>query len=229
MRFKYLLLSLPLVVGICGTAQAQPDVNNAPKGENPPNWNWNPGGRVGNRRTLPQRLTPEQTRRLREQRTELRAQDLKQRLTRAGFTDEALQTAVVTEFKVQDTSQRDLLGKWQKITQALRVNQTPATEVAVMNKEFRDAMDKEKARRAAAATALEAQFQISQKPVLDALLMTLGITGDEAGFVGQITGNGLNQIAPLPTMVNGIIPMEKDAPYRLPNGGVLVRGELNKD
>lgn len=75
------------------------------------------------------------------------------------------------------------MAKWQKVNGALRINQTPATDMAALVKDFRDAVAKEKARRTVAAATLEAQFQVSQKPVLDALLMTLGITGDEAEFV----------------------------------------------
>ena len=236
MRLKHLLFSLSLAFGMCGIAHAQPDVNNAPKGENPPNWNWNPGGRGGNRngvdlrRYVPLPLTPEQRVRLREQRAELMAQNLKQSLTRAGFTDEALQTAVVNELKAQEGARNDLLEKWQKIAQALRVNQTPANDMATLVKEFREAVDKEKARRTTAATALETQFQISQKPVLDALLMTLGVTGDEAGFMGQITGNGRNQVLTLPALgerANDGTPLDIAPRFALPNnGGGIADGGL---
>lgn len=228
MPTKHLLFSLPLTLAICGIAQAQPDVNNAPKGENPPNWNL--GGRAGIRNGADLRryvpLTPEQLRQLKEQQAQIRTITLKQRLTALGFTDEALQTAIVTEYKTQDTAKTDLSAKWQKINQALRVNQTPATDMATMVKEFRDAVATEKARRTAATTALETQFQISQKPVLDALLMTLGITGDEAEFVGQITGNGLNQILTLPALggaVNGGPAININPRlFTLPNNGAGV-------
>ncbi len=222
MRCKSLFLSGLLSFGLCGAllsapAQAQPDENNAPKGDNPPNWNWNPGGgRGGNRGGgRPLQLTADQIRQLREQRMEARTQAIQQRLTGAGFTDATLQTAVVNEYKAQDTAQSDLLEKWQKIKQALLVNQTPAADLTAMLKDFRDAAAKEKVRRATAAAALEAQFQVSQKPVLDALLMTMGITGDEADLVAQTNvGNGLGQILTLPGMAG------------LANGGLLGNGGI---
>ncbi|BCM92016.1 hypothetical protein IAD21_03895 [Abditibacteriota bacterium] len=249
MRHKYSFFSLLLAVGICGAllnapAQAQPDDNNAPKGENPPNWNWNPGGRAGggrgNRGILGGRplrlpLTPEQIRLLREQRQEARAATIKQRLTGAGFTDEALQTAIVNEYKAQDTAMADLVEKWQKISQALLVNQTPEADMTAMLKDFRDATAKEKMRRDAASAALEAQFQISKKPILDALLLTMGLTGDQTGLVAQVIANGVGQLLTLPNaagMADGG-PIGNGALRVLPvpeggAGGIqLFRGGLN--
>lgn len=219
MNYRYLLLSSLFVIGLCGAlkspAHAQPDPNEAPKGTNPPNWNMGPGP------ALP--LTAEQ---LRERRAEVKAQNIKRRLMGAGFTDEALQTAVVNEFKAQDTAQTDLGDKWQKINLALRPNQTPPADLAAMLKDFRDAVAKEKARRATALAALEAQFQVSQKPVLDALLMTMGITGDEAEFVNQIMGNGLNPMFTLPLIRGGMVIPENMNPrvFALPDMGGMADG-----
>ena len=201
MNRKHLLLSLILAGGASGllnsSAQAQPDPNAAPKGENPPNWNWNPGqggGGRGGRGGLRVPITPEQIQRFREQQAQVGITNIKSQLTRAGFTDEALQTAVVNAHKEQTAAQTDLTAKWQKITTAIRLNNTNEADMAALLKDFRDAVDKEQARRAATAKSLEDQYQVSKKPLLDAILMTMGLTGNEASAVGQANGGGMGQI-----------------------------------
>lgn len=157
-------------------ALAQPDTNNAPKAENPPN---RPVG--GNNRG--QRLTPEQRAQREAQRNAQRAQMMRQMLVRAGLTDEAQQNFVVTFAKEQETAREALQEKWRAITQALRGQTVTETQLASLLNDFRALVDEEKTRREKAMVTLETQVELSKKPRLDALLMVMGLTGDEASFV----------------------------------------------
>ena len=186
---KLLPLSL-CVVGMGTLAQAQPDVPMTPT-ETPadtpaakrPGYRGILGGRPLH---LP--LPPETLRLLNEERTKAKVAEIKEQLTKAGFADAALQTAVVGEFRAKDAAQTDLEGQWQKINQALEGKKMPAADLKAMIQGVRAAVAKEKARHDAASAALETQFHLSQTPALDALLMTMGITGDEASIEGQPNG-----------------------------------------
>ena len=177
MRHTRLLLILPLLATLAHSpVQAQP----APRPEAPPT-------QIMQRITRP-RLSEEQLRQLRVQQAEIRSINLKSQLTRAGFTDEALQTAVANEYKAQEAGNTDLLAKWRKITAAIAANNTTADDMAALLKDFRDSLDKEKTRHQAASKSLEDQYQVSKKPLLDAILMTMGVTGNEAATIGQASG-----------------------------------------
>ncbi len=181
-----------LALGTCGTSvlsvQAQPDINNAPKAENPPNWNMGGGGR---RRGGRQPLTAEQLRQFRTQQTEMRAMNIRQQLTVAGYTDTAVQNAVVDHYKAQDAAQVNLLEQWQKIAQAVQAKNVADTEMATMLNDFRAAVAKEKERREASYKTLATSLDLANKPLLDALLMTMGMAGEEASIVGQNNAGGL--------------------------------------
>lgn len=192
MRYKF-FLSLLVVTGVGGSlqsvpVQAQPDGNTASTQADTPAVK-RPGYRgVLGGRPLHLPLSAEQLRLLHEERTEAKIVELKEQLTKAGFTDTALQTAVVNEFRAKDAAQADLSDRWQKLNQGLESNKTPATELKLMLQQLRVAVAQEKARHYAASAALEAKFHLSQTPTLDALLMTMGITGDEASIEGQPNG-----------------------------------------
>lgn len=193
---KNFLLIFGLALGASGVcmvpAQAQPDANNAPKADNPPNWNQGGGRRGGG--GMRQQMTADQLRQIRAQQTEMRALNIRQQLTFAGYTDDAVQTAVVNYYKAQSEAQTPLLEQWQKIAQAVQVKTTPDTQMATMLNDFRAAVDKEKERRDTAYKALSAEIDLPKKPMLDAMLMTSGLAGDESSLVGQGNNGGLGGI-----------------------------------
>ena len=194
MKYRYLFPGF-LALGMYGAlnfpAQAQPDTN-APKGNNPPNLNMGGrGGRGGGGRGGMRQMTAEQQKQMRAQQTEMRVLAIKSQLTQGGYTDEAVQTAVANYVKEQGTAQETLQEQWQKLNQAVRAGNTPDTQMATMLNDFRESIDKEKERRATAYKTLDKQLSLSTKPALDALLMTMGLTGDEAAIVGQNGGGGM--------------------------------------
>ena len=168
-------------------ALAQPDVTNAPKAENPPNRAVG-GGNNRNRRTPP---TPEQLKQMAERMAQIRAQVIRQTLTRAGFTDEALQSAVVDYAQQNEDARAKLMEKWTAIQQALRANTVTDAQLTTLLNDFRASVDEEKSRRDQATKALDAKIEFSKKPKLDATLMVGGLTGDEAQIVnGSLGGFG---------------------------------------
>lgn len=168
---------------LAGAAFAQPDVNNAPKADNPANWaqRGGAGGRGG------RAMTAEDRQRMLVAVQEARLQMMKQLLTNAGYPDADLQAAVGDFVKEQETAQQKLQEKWQQVNEAVRNNAVTEAQIATLTNDLRAMIEDEKARRTKSEAALDAKISYSKKPKLDALLMTLGLTGDEAAFM-----NGLN-------------------------------------
>jgi hypothetical protein len=164
-------------MALTGAAFAQPDVNNTPKAENPANWQ-NRGGNNGGRGG--RAMTAEERQRMLLQ---YRVQMIQRSLTVAGITDTEVQTAVSDFAKEQETAQEKLQEKWQQITEALRNNAVTDAQMATLTNDLRAMIEDEKARRKKAEADLDAKISYSKKPKLDAVLMTLGLTGDEADFV----------------------------------------------
>lgn len=156
---------------------AQPDVDNAAKTENPPNWergaNRGMGGRGGNRALGGRNnLTPEQ-----------RQQQVKQLLTRAGVTDAKDQDAIAAFVLENETALQTLRTKWDALSVAMRDNTTSDKQLAGLLNDFRNAMDDEKARRLKAQQALNAKIGLDKKPRLETQLMMSGLLGDDAALM----------------------------------------------
>jgi Spy/CpxP family protein refolding chaperone len=188
MKLHAILLGAALLA-IPGLAKAQPDAGNGATANNPPNRP--PGGGGGNRGGW--NLTPEQRQQLQTQIQQVRDQSIRRELTQAGFTDVTIQDAVVAFAKVQDEARQPLQEKWRQIAQALRGDTFTETQLMSQLNSFRAAVDDEKARSAKALAALDAKISFSKKPRLDALLMTMGLTGHEGALVnngGRVGGRG---------------------------------------
>jgi Spy/CpxP family protein refolding chaperone len=135
-------------------------------------------------------LTPEQRQQIQAQAQQRRELSVRAALTTAGFTEAALQDAVVAYSTEKEKATQALQGKARTLTQAMRTTTTTDAQIAALLNDFRAAVEEEKAQRATAQTALAAQIGLATKPRLDALLMMMGLTGDEAQYLGSGRGFG---------------------------------------
>lgn len=165
------LLALPIVAG------AQPDPNNAPKGDNPVNRAVGGGGR---NRPQFQDMTP-------EQRMTLMRETFKRQLTRAKVTGDTQQNAV-TDYVIGETQARQ---KLEAATLALQtgIRGTTATDaqVAGLLNDYNAAMADDKARHQKALDTLKATIDVTQFPRLEAMLTLAGLYGDAPAPTGSLT------------------------------------------
>jgi hypothetical protein len=173
---------LSLALTATGVAHAQPNAENGAGAQNPPNQER--AGRGG------RALTPEQRQQIQAQAQQRRELSVRAALTTAGFTEAALQDAVVAYSTEKEKATQALQGKARTLTQAMRTTTTTDAQIAALLNDFRAAVEEEKAQRATAQTALAAQIGLATKPRLDALLMMMGLTGDEAQYLGSGRGFG---------------------------------------
>ncbi len=182
-RFARPLL-LGLALATMGAAHAQPNANNGAGAQNPPNQN--AGGRRGGRGEM----TAEQQAQMRAQMQQMRELGVRQMLTRGGFTDAALQDAVVAYSNERNKATEALQDKARQLNEALRGTTATDAQLATLLNDFRAAVEEEKARREVAQSALDAKIGLAAKPRLDALLMMAGFIGDEAQYLGGGGGRG---------------------------------------
>ncbi|MBW3635745.1 MAG: hypothetical protein KY445_04665 [Armatimonadetes bacterium] len=176
-RFARPLL-LGLALATVGIAHAQPNANNGAGAQNPPNQN--AGGRRGGRGEM----TAEQRAQMQAQMQQMREIGVRQMLTRGGFTDTALQDAIVAYSNERNKASEALQDKARQLNEALRGTTITETQIATLLSNFRGAVEDEKARREVAQSALDAKIGFSTKPRLDALLMMAGYIGDESQYLG---------------------------------------------
>jgi hypothetical protein len=204
-------LALGLTVGSLAIVQSQPDMNDAPKGDNPPARGGR-GNQAGNRADV-RNMTPEQREQLMQQRQQemqqRRAENLRRQLQNAGYTDQALQNAVIEFANSQEQAQNGLQNKIRALSEAIRGGATD-NDVAALLADARATAQALESQRAAALKALDARVGYSSKPKLDALLALMGLTGDELaagggrggfggpGMAGQAFGGGGPQGAGAP-------------------------------
>jgi uncharacterized membrane protein YgcG len=160
-----------ITCSMAAATQAQPGQNNGGLGDNVPNQAQGNNRRGGN-------LTP-------QQRREMRTEQIRTMLTNAGFNDTTLQNDVVAFATEQDTARQSLQQHFRRINQALRSNAVTDAQLTTILAEFRAAAEAEKTRRASAVKALDAKIEFSKKPRLDAMLMMMGLTGDEVSLLGN--------------------------------------------
>ncbi|RYX84922.1 hypothetical protein EON83_08265 [bacterium] len=122
-----------------------------------------------------------------EMRATMRANQLRQGLTGAGFTDTATQDAVVEFAKTQGTTATGILPKIEALRAAFRDNADDKT-VSDALAAYRTAVDEAEKTRATAIADLDKSISFSTKPKLEALLVMLGVIGDENGFVSNLAG-----------------------------------------
>lgn len=110
----------------------------------------------------------------RRRRTEER---LRGAMTNLGFSDPALQGAVMTYIAQEEEARRPLRDQSRKVYQALRGG-VPDAQVLILMSDWRSAVEADKARHLQAQTKLDAQIGYSKSPRLEAMLLLMGVVGD---------------------------------------------------
>ena len=187
------LLALPVV------ASAQPDPNNAPKGDNPTNRAVR-AGRAGRG----QNLTPEQIK-------TFVARSIKPQLIAANVTNEDEQTALVIYISDEFVARQKLATATQALQIGLRNPAITDAQIATLLNNYQAAVADEKTRHQKALDTLKEGIDVTQFPRLEATLTLMGLYGDApAGG-----GGGGNIMAMMGNLGGGA---------RNPNGGA--RGNM---
>ena len=198
--------STPLALGCAflatmSYAHAQPDINNAPKGENPPNWER--GGRGGpGRDNMRMNMRVDQMLQMARMPREATVRSM---LTRAGFTDTNIQDAVVAHLEARQKLPNKARAAQLKMMRAMAPAQgglpgeanapqealTDEQARALIN-EYRAALEEERAERAKSEAELDAKIGFSKNPRLEMTLILMGALGEGTSMMGP--GQNLNLI-----------------------------------
>jgi hypothetical protein len=191
-------LALIALGATAGVLYAQPDANDAPKGDNPPNWqNGGRGGRGGNQGNRPnfRNMTPEQRQQFQQQRQD---ENVRRTLNNAGFTSTTVQDAVIAFANEQDKDRTASEDKVRQLAQAVRNGATDA-EIATLLAAVRADAQAAQTKREAALKDLDAKISYTKSPKLEAVLVLLGLTGENLstggpgamGMMGGFGGRGM--------------------------------------
>ena len=174
--------------------QAQPDPNNAAKGDNPPAAAPGPDWA---------KMTP-------EQRKEAQVQMLKgivvQGLNFAGFTDAKLQGTILDFMVAREKADQPVRDRAIKVAEALLAKDTSDKDMAILLADFRAEVDTARHRRKDQAAALDLAIGFSKNPKLDAFLSMMGLVGDESNFVGGESGSLAGVMTVIAPAVQGDLP-----------------------
>lgn len=145
--------------GLAPAAQAQPDLNNAPKAENPAARNRpNRGGNKDNRRT------PEE--------------NVRQIMTQAGVNDAATQTAILDYIKADMEARAPLREQGKTLYNALQGGAVTDDQLLALVTDYRSAQQAETERRKQSQADLDAKINYTKNPRLEAMLLLTGLIGD---------------------------------------------------
>lgn len=161
-------LVLASIFGVAGMANAQP------------------GGNGGNNRPDFRNMTPEQRQQAMAQFQERR---LREQLTQAGFAEATIQDPIVTFSKSLDAIRTPLRDKTTKLREAV-ANKSGDADVTTLIKDLRTSTEVAKKQRDEALKELEGKIGYTQKPRLEAFLITEGLLGDEVSFASDGGGRG---------------------------------------
>jgi hypothetical protein len=154
------LASLAILV----PAQAQPDLNNAPKADNPTN------------RPVGIALTPEQ-----------RAQQrLRRQLQLLGINQLAVQDTLIAYIETETKAHQAVVEKGLRLQTGLRGNALSDAQVAALLNDYQAAIEEDRARRSKAQADLLKNVDITKMPKVEATLILMGVYGD-----GPILTTGL--------------------------------------
>jgi Ca2+-binding EF-hand superfamily protein len=188
-------------------ALAQPDLNNTPKGENPPP------------RERPNRNN-------RENNLQGPEQNLRRLMTQAGIGEGATQDAILEYVRADLHARSSLREQGTKLIQALRAGAVTDDQMAALVADYRAAQQVEKSRREVAEAQLDAKISYSKNPRLEAMLLLAGVIGEGGGLMmppgfggggpGRRGGQGEGQ---------ALNPQEREARRQR----MLERFDVNKD
>ena len=159
------------------TAWAQPDVNNAPIGQNPPenNRQRNFGNMQDRRKQMEERM--------------------RQMLAHVGVNETTTQDAILAYVQADLEARRPLREQTGKLFQALNNGGVTDDQLLALVTDFRSAQEAEAARREVAQAELDAKIHYKQNPRLEAVLLLAGIVGDAQGGIMLMGGFGQNRFA----------------------------------
>lgn len=204
---KWMLGWMLAAVTLSGSyAFAQPDLNDLPKGENPPTQaNW---------QKMWQNMTPEQ----RKQAIQMVAEQIvRGSLEQMEVNDAETQDLVIAAMREQDALYDSVREAHLKVAQALLNNKNTGEEqVAKLLQDLREASEKARAARAMSIKNLDDRIAFSQQPRLEALLTMLGLVGDETEHIGGVMAS--LSIAMGNLAVAGQLPPVMMPPGMLPPG-----------
>ena len=215
------LFSLPAVLWAgnavwCSVAQAQPPDDAAPKAQNPPNWERRQGARGAGRNREGGRLD---TLRL------TREQMVRNALTRGGFADPELQTAILEHMTAREVGRQKVTLAGRKLMQAFntpRRGGEPALTDAQLDAllaEYRAALEANKAAREEAEKALDQKIRFSTQTRLEIALVILGAIGEGSGLMNNSLPPGLAPFGMPPVAGRGEAPLfNREIPPTRPPG-----------
>ncbi len=197
-------LALALWAGASGIAQAQEQPPVPGVAEPNPEQRTRQAERRAEREREMRRfmnMTPQERQQLMQQR---RAEGLRTFMERSGVTDKATQDAVIQWAQTEEKEREVVRATGRKVAEAVRTGAVTDTQMSILLNEFRNAVLDEKTRRATTTRALDQKIGYSTKPRLEAMLVTMGLIGDEASYMTGATG-----IAGLPgfqVVIQGMMP-----------------------
>ncbi|HEX8465656.1 MAG TPA: hypothetical protein VF627_13645 [Abditibacterium sp.] len=182
-------LVLPLLAAT--PALAQPDIQNAPKADNP-----------ANRPVRPnlQNLPPEE--RIKERN--------RRQLELMGVTAPATQNALLAYIESETAARQTLLEKAWQLQIGLRGQALSDAQVATMLNDYLAAIEEDKTRRETAQTTLKKTVEVAKMPKVEAMLTLMGLWGNAPAM---LSGGGLG-------MGNTLLFGFRNGPIA-PNGGAL--------
>ena len=157
------LLFSPLAL----VAQAQPDLNELPKGDNPA-----------------PHVRPNRA----EQQLKLADQAVRSMLVQGGVNDVATQDAVLSYMKEDTQARRPMRELGAKLFQAMRAEGVTDEQMLALVADYRAAQQAEEGRREEAQEALDAKIHYSENPRLEAILLLAGLIGDGDPFMKARAG-----------------------------------------
>ena len=144
---------------------------------------------------------------------------LRASLTRSGATDAATQDAVLSYAKSEMAARADSAKAKNNLMQAVRTGAVTDAQFGVLLNEMRDAAAQEKARRAKAATALDAKIGYTKKPRLESVLVLTGLVGDEAATLAPMMSMAVGGRGRRPANADGKTPRVRQPRKTAPAGG----------
>jgi hypothetical protein len=199
------LTYLPLVALLAMTptlAGAQPDPNQAPKGQNPAN---HPPG-AGRLVRGGAALTPEQ------QKTMMTAY-LRGQLVTANVTNLKQQDAALTFVTDEFQARQKLSESARALSTATRNPATTDAQVAGLLNEYLAAIQDDKTRHQKALDTLKTSITVSQFPRLEAMLTLYGLWNDAPALSGNLMGGGNPMVAGNGRPINRRNPRQNTAPF----------------
>ncbi|MBW3636300.1 MAG: hypothetical protein KY445_07530 [Armatimonadetes bacterium] len=158
------MLALLPLFGL-GAAQAQPNVENAPKAQNPTN---RPARPPRLDRDALARMTPE----------ERMKQIMRLQLQRIGVTDDASQATLMSYIEGEVKAHVALAEQSRQLQTAMHGAAIPDTQIAGLLNNYQAAVEEDKARRAKAENDLRKVLDLSKMPKVEAMLTLTGFYGD---------------------------------------------------